>query len=609
MKRFLRIFNSFFNGIEILVKSLPLFWKAAPLYTIGILVIMPLQGLMPATGVWLAKIIVDDIFSSNNGDLDRIMFLVALWIVSIFINTALGPIYGALQGLLSDKLIAYVNLKIMKKSNELPDLNYFEDSNFYDDIQIIEQEANWRPVNLIVFTANVAKNIVTSISMLILLMSFSPLIAALIVIAVIPQTLVSFQMQKAAFDTLVWNSPESRKMKYYSSIMLNAQHAKEVRLFNVGNYFINLYEKVFNTIHGSMKKVRYRQVNWSTILSVFSVAASGFGFYWVILGAVNGNFSAGDILLFSQSILMAQQSVQAVIEESNLLYDTLLYMKKFFGFLSIKTQFRIITEKESIEIPKPLLSGIEFNEVSFKYPNSDSLALNKISFKIKPNETIALVGENGAGKTTIAKLLLRLYEPKSGNIFVDNNDIRNYDINDYRELYSAVFQDFVHYHLTMKENIGIGNINQLDDYNKIDLAASLSDLDSVIKRLPNSYNTVLGKEFDGGTELSGGEWQKVAIARAFMRNAPILLLDEPTSALDPRSEDEVLKKFIQLTKDKTVLLITHRLSAVRLADRIIVLKNGEIVQEGTHEELINMKGLYKELYELQAGKYNYNKVK
>lgn len=599
-------FNEFFEGIKILLKSLPLFWRAAPLYTFGILIIMPLQGLMPAASVWIAKKIVDEtlIYFQQGGSDSVIMMLVTAWIVTVLISTALGPIHVAFQGLLSDKLIAHVNLKIMRKSNSLPDLTYFENPDFYDDIQIIEQEANWRPVNLIVFTANVARNIVTSISMLILLMNFSPIIAILIVLAIIPQTLVSFQLQKAAFDTLVWNSPESRKMKYYSSIMTNAQNAKEIRLFGLGNYFISMYRKTFNTVHTSMKKVRFKQVNLSTLLSLFSVASAGFGFYWVIKGALRGQFSAGDILLFSQSILLAQQSVTAVIEEASLLYDTLLYMKKFFRFLSIKTQFKIVPEHQALTIPNSYQSGIEFRNVSFSYPLSEKPVLKNMNLKINPGETVALVGENGAGKTTIVKLLSRLYEPTTGKITLEKNDINKYNLDDYRKLISVVFQDFVHYQLTMKENIGIGNIDQLEDTIKIENALASSGLDNVIERLSYSYDTMLGKQFDGGTELSGGEWQKVAIARAFMRDSPILILDEPTSALDPRSEDDVINKFIQLTKNKTVLLITHRLSAVKMADRIIVVDKGEIVEEGTHFELMGEMGIYKELYELQAEKYN-----
>jgi ATP-binding cassette subfamily B protein len=350
-----------------------------------------------------------------------------------------------------------------------------------------------------------------------------------------------------------------------------------------------------------MKKIRYKQTFYSCIFVALGVIGSGVCFWWVIEQALKGEFTAGDILLFSSTILITSQSLINVVEESSLLYDTLLYMKKFFNFLGIESKI------SSGDIALNLHDSnfdIEFKNVSFSYPKSKNLVLNNVNFSVKNGEKVALVGENGAGKTTIVKLLSRLYEVSSGEIFLKNKNINIYDINSLRQNYSVVFQDFAKFQLTIRENIGFGDLNMLNNDDVIAKIITSSGLQNVIERLPKGLDNMVGKNFEGGTEFSGGEWQKIAIARAMLRQAPLLILDEPTASLDARSEYEIFEKFVEMSKGKTVFLITHRLSTVKIADKVLVLKNGEIVETGNHYDLIKSNGYYAELYKMQAEKYS-----
>lgn len=590
---------------RILVRCLPLLWKASPVYTTGVVLAILLQGVLPAIGVWISKPLVDKAVGVAIGtgvQPREVGLLAGVWLLAVLIGSALTPVIGALQGLLTDKLTAHINLEVMKKASGLPDLSVFETPSFYDDLQVIQQEAAWRPVNLIVFSIGAVRAILSALTMLVLLGQFHPFIPIVVCLTAIPHAFISFRLQNDAFEVLVWKSPEARKMQYYSSVLLTDSYAKEVRIHGLGDLFTALYRGAFDRVHQATSGVRWRQVHWSVVLAILSVAGSGLSFWWVISQAMEGRVTAGGLMLFTQAVLMAQQGLSSMIENSSMLYETILFMQKLFQFLDFRSPLRVLPPDQAAKVPVPIKQGVEFRNVRFDYPGGRR-ALQGVDLRIGPGQVVALVGENGAGKTTVVKLLARLYDPADGQILVDSRDLREYDLAMWRRNVAVVFQDFAKYQLTAATNVAIGAVEAVEDRKRIEDAARLSGAATVIDHLPHGYDTMLGKQFDGGVDLSGGEWQKIALARAFIRDAQLLILDEPTAALDPRSEFEVYQRFAELVRGKSVLLISHRLSAVRMADRILVMDDGRIVEQGTHEELMRMRGLYAEMYEMQASRY------
>lgn len=592
--------NTIYSYFKLTLKTFPLFWGASKFYSIILFIIIPFQAILPSLIIWFSKGLIDAISTTDTIVYSIIILFVLSWIVVSFLNAILGPLEMTFQGLMTDQLIAKLNKSLMDKSSEIKGLYYFENPEFHDDIQVLEQEAAWRPVNLIVFTSGMISSILTGISMLVLLTNFNFWIACIIFIAIVPQAIVTYRLQKEAFETLVTNSPEARKMQYYSSVMLSKEHIKEVKLYNTATFFINKYMMTFHKIHAAMKKIRYKQACYSIVFVGIGMVGIGFSFWWVVTGVLNNTFTAGDILIFASSILLARQSLASFIENSSLLYDTLLYMEKYFKFISLPSD--IASGEKRLSLEKNEFT-IRFNNVSFQYPNSSKLILKNISFTISSGEKIALVGENGAGKSTIVKLMTRLYEPTEGTIELNGKDIAAYNIDMYRRIIGIVFQDFSRYQLPYKENIFISNTENTSDVERLASVTEKSGLGELVANFEHGYEQVLSKNFDNGTELSGGEWQKVAIARAYFRNAAFLILDEPSASLDARSEHQMLETLTDLSATKTLLLITHKLSALKMVDRIIVLQDGHITEEGSMQELLTIKGYFAELYQLQANKY------
>lgn len=594
MKEKLQSFNRY---LKIFFESLKLFWKASPLYTIILMVVIPVQGFLPSVLIWYSSKLVN---TANMGFSEISMLIILIiWATINFFNNICNPINMTIQGLLTDKLIGYINLSLMHKSKDIKGLEHFENPDFYDDLKMIEEEAVWRPVNLMVFGTSLIKNIILISSMLILLASFHPVIALVMIISVVPHSLISYKLQQDAFETMVTRNPDARKLQYYSSVLLSNENAKETRLFNNFNFFINKYNKTFGLIHGDIKKTRFKQLAISIFFILLSCILSFLSFYWIINEIVKGALEVGSILVFSSTILYTTQGISALVEESSLLYDTLLYMEKFFKFMALKNNIYVDGKKKLNKDFK----AIEFKDLSFSYPNSERVALRNISLSINKGEKIAIVGENGSGKSTLIKLLCRFYEAQKGDIFIDDTNIKDYDIGDYRSSIGAVFQDFSKFSLSVRENIAISNISELNNTERIEDAIKKGGFFRTFEKLDCNLEQILGKQFKDGTDLSGGEWQKLATSRAFMVDSEILILDEPTAALDARSEYEVYQQFLELVENKTVLFITHRLSAVKMADKVVALKDGEILEIGSHEELLEKKGYYYELYTMQAEAY------
>ncbi|MBE9247880.1 ABC transporter ATP-binding protein [Dolichospermum sp. LEGE 00240] len=589
---------------RVLWRSLPLLWTAAPQEMVFLIAVTLLQGFLPGVSVWITKLVVDTVATAlTTGKVldDSILwYLVAAWVGALLLETLLYPWIFALQGNLNDKLTAHISLLLMRKADSFADLSRFEDAEFYDELQLLQQQVSYKPLNLVENLVELSRSLITLIVVIGLLIPLAFWIPIVIAIATIPQIVVSSQYGREIWITLFENSPQARKMQYYTTVMLTDTYAKEIRLFQLGAFFMQLYGQAFQSLHQSMRHLRGKQAFWSSSLAILSTLGNGFSFYWVVKQAFRGLLSPGSVLLFVQSLTYFQNNLERFVSHWLDLFENIIYMQQFFNFLDSPTPMTL--NIPGVKIPTPIRTGITFDQVDFHYPDG-RLALKDISFTLYPGQTVAIVGENGAGKTTLVKLLTRLYDPTTGRIIVDGIDLRDLNLEQWRQQIAGVFQDFGHYSLTVGENIALGNLAALENREILRYAVEKADIVKLVDDFPSGEDTQLGKQF-GGTELSGGQWQKLALARAFVRKqAQLLLLDEPTAALDPRSECDFYLRFVELAEEKTTILITHRLASVRMADRILVLKDGHLIEDGTHQELLQLGGEYTALWNMQVEQY------
>lgn len=578
--------------ISLYIKSILYVWKSQKTSVSLMFIAIPLQSLMPSLTIYLTNLLIENL---TKGVSERIYSILCVWGLSFLLSNISSPFLTAIQGKLTDYLTYKLNYDIMKKSKSIQTIDYFEDTIFYNDIQILSSESSWRPVNLLIFGTSVISNCILFISMLVLFYGFHPVIALLMILAILPQGIIAYKLQQQSFETLVSNSEDSRRLSYYSQALLSSETIKDIRLFNLYDFFLKKYTTVFEIIQSKNQKNRIKKLIVSAIFLVITTIISVSSFIYVIFEIKNGKLGIGSIMVFSTSMIYSSNAVIRLVTDSSMLYDTLLYMEKFFDFININSP---TSDETSIEEFPNQIEEIEFKNVNFSYENNTTFALKNISFKVKKGEKIAIVGENGAGKTTLIKLFCHFYDLKSGDILINGNSINLYNPDIFRQNISAIFQDFSKFDLTLRENVSISNINQIYNDNRIIKTLNKSGFKQKI-----TLDTVLGKKFKDSRELSGGQWQKIALARAFFSDASVLILDEPTSAIDARTEHFLFKKFIELTKSKTVFYITHRLSSVKQADKILVLRDGEINSYGNHEELIKNDSYYKELYTMQSSLY------
>ncbi|WP_261064419.1 ABC transporter ATP-binding protein [Streptococcus mitis] len=584
-----------FNYLNLYLKSLNFVWKTSKSIMLWMILMVPIQSILPSISIFITNIVVNKISSLNSINLTM---LIAVWGVSFFLNNLISPLLVMIQGRMTDLLTYQLNTELMRKSERLQNISYFEDSEFYNDIQLLSSEASWRPVNLLVFGTSLISNAIVFASMLLMVSSVNILVSLLLFVVLIPQGIIAYRIQQQAFETLVSNSEESRKLDYYSQVLLSNNHIKDIRLYNLYFFFITKYTDVFTSITDKLQVDRRKKFTNSALFITLNSIVIILMFGYVIIQIKKGVLDLGVIFVFSTSIIYSINSMARLVEDSSLLYDTLLYMENFFKFIEIEDEL-------STEVPITKTENnfgddiIEFRNVNFSYSNNSDLVLSNVSFKIAEGEKIAIVGENGAGKTTLVKLLCAFYPNYSGDIIVNNKSLREYELTDYRKQITSIFQDFSKFDISLRENVALSDLSRI--FKNEDITKALDKGRFNIKDM--SLDQVLGRKFDGGKELSGGEWQKVALSRAFFSNAPILILDEPTASIDAKAEYELFQDFLQLTQGKTVFYITHRLASVKFADKILVLKSGEIHSFGTHNELMNKDEYYRKLYKMQSSMY------
>jgi ATP-binding cassette, subfamily B, bacterial len=565
-----------FSAIFTLLKSLKLIFQCSPCVFVILIIAITINSIIPSLHILLTKYIIDALVGINsstthNKIMEQVFLALILWGTLHFISSFAGVIYNMLEGSLSDKVVKHINCLIINKSSDMKDLYSFENPDYYDDLSVLKSQSSVRPINLVSNVALNLTNIITIISMVGILFSIHYLVPIILLLTMIPHLYITNKFQSSSWLALLKTSSASRKMNYYSSLMLSKSLIKEIQLYNLGSFILKKYLLNFNLVFKEKQLLRNKQAILTIPSLIINVLGNILIFYFIIKNIMSNNLTYGAIVVFIQVLSQINYYLFNLIQYSSYLNTILLYFDKLFNFLNWQTHIKsgVYFEKSDTKI-----NGIiEFRSVSFNYPHSDKKVLENISFVIKPNQKLAIVGENGAGKSTIVKLLLRYYEPVSGEILYNGKNIKDYNIDSWRGKISAVFQDFGAYNLSLLENIAISNIsgdNSIDENKCFDVCKDLGFTNFIENNQIKDFQ--IGKEF-GGEELSGGQCQRLAIARAFYRsNAHIVILDEPTSSLDPLIEAQIYKDFSKLTFDKTSIMVTHRLGSVTKADKVIVLK-------------------------------------
>ncbi|HEX8437292.1 ABC transporter ATP-binding protein [Archangium sp.] len=584
-----------------------LFWQASPRGAVVLGVLTLVAALLPAAIAWVGKLIVDGVVAAKAEQTaaarEHALGLVALEFGLMVGSAVLDRGLSLTRELLRANLGNLLNERILKKALEL-ELRHFEDSDTYDKMQNARREANSRPLALVMDAFSIVRNLVTLSTYAVLLVSLSPWSVVVLVVASIPAFIAEARLAEQGFRLYSWRAPEGRKLNYLEWILTRDNHVKEVKVFGLGPLVLGRYRTLFQKFFQEDRALALRRMGWGLGLGLLSLGAFYGCYLFVVDQAVRGPLTLGDMALYLMVFRQGQASFQGILSSVGSMYEGALFMSNLFAYLEIPTGQEAPRLLPAKTAPRGRGNAIELRDVSFRYPGKEAWALRNVSLRLEPGEKLALVGENGAGKSTLVKLLLRLYEPTEGEIFYGGVNLKDMDPEDLRSRFGAVFQDFVRYQFSVAENIGLGHVPALEDRNRIVRAAEQGGASGVISLLPNQYDTMLGGWFEKGHELSGGQWQKLGVARAFMReDAEVLILDEPTASIDAESEHALFERFQELAADRIALVISHRFSTVRMADRIAVLHNGGVEELGSHAELMTRNGRYAHLFNLQARGY------
>ena len=558
-------------------------------------------ALLPVIILWIGKLIIDEIILQTGleiTDYTQLWTYVGIEFGLIILSDLISRAISLTDGLLGDEYNIATSVTIIKKTNQI-NISLLEDAEFYDKLERARTQTTSR-VGLMSNVLGQAQSAISIATLVVGLIYFEPYLIILLVLSIIPSFIneVRFSQQQYSLARS-WTS-ERRELDYLRFIGANDKTAKEIKLFGLTDFIVDRFQNLSQEYFQLNKKLAVRRSALGFLFNVLGSISYYGAYVFIIYRVLSGAITLGELTFLSGSFNRLMKNLQDFFSKFTRISESALYLKDYFDFIDISI---LSKTKEDVPLPKKIQQGFEFRNVKFAYPGSDNDILKGISFTLKAGEKLAFVGQNGAGKTTLTKLLLRFYEPTSGEILLDGVNINRFNKAEYQAFFGVIFQDFFKYEFTVKENIAIGDITELDNQEKIENAAELSLADAVISELKNGYDQQLGKRFSSGQELSGGQWQKVALARAYMKNAEVMILDEPTSALDARAESDVFTRFIGLTEGKTSIIISHRFSTVRQADRILVLEQGKALEIGTHEELMANASLYADLFTLQAEGY------
>jgi ATP-binding cassette, subfamily B, bacterial len=602
-----------FGAMRNLPPFLKMIWRTSPGLTVGDLLLRLVRALLPVVTLYVGKLIIDEVVRLAriagppdslrdwlaSGLVDRLLWLLAAELTLAIVSDLLGRVVSLFDTLLSEKFINESSVRLMEHAATL-DLEDFEDSELQDRLERARRQTTGRAV-LMGQLFGQAQDMVTIVSFAAGLVVYAPWLIALLILALVPAFLGEAHFNAQSYSLNYVRTPQRRELDYVRQTGASVETAKEVKIFGLHAFLIERYRALAEAIYAENRRLAARRAGWGGLLTAIGTLGYYVAYAYIAWGTLRGGFSIGDLTFLAGSFRRLRTLLEGLLIGFSQVAGQALYLDDLFSFFEIEPE--IVSPPDARPFPMPVREGFIFEDVGFRYPGSERWAVRHLSFSLRAGEVLALVGENGAGKTTLVKLLARLYDPDEGRILLDGHDLRGYDLGALRANIGVIFQDFVRYHMTAAENIAVGRIEARNDRERVVDAAESSLADEVIEKLPERYEQMIGKRFRAGVELSGGEWQKIAIARAYMRDAQVLILDEPTAALDARSEFEVFQRFKELSEGKTAVLISHRFSSVRMADRILVMAGGQVEAMGTHEELLAQGGRYAELFELQAAGY------
>jgi len=608
-----RSFKERLGALKNLRPFLTMVWRTSRSLTVASLLLRLARALLPVITLYVGKLIIDDVVMLvqmqdkpgtlpewiASGLLNWLGFLLVAEFGLAVIADILGRVVSLIDSLLSERVSNASSVRLMQHAAKL-DLEDFEDAEFQDQLERARRQTSGR-MTLMGQLFSQAQDIVTVVSFAAGLIIYAPWLIVLLLLALVPAFLGEAHFNAQSYSLDYARTPERRELDYVRQTAASVETAKEVKIFGLNTFLIDRYVRLATDFYAANRRLALRRASWGGLFTAMGTIGYYLAYAYIVWRTLTGEFSIGDLTFLAGSFRRLRTLLEGLLASFSSTAGQALYLDDLFSFFEVKPE--ILSPDDPRPFPQPIRQGFVFEDVGFRYPGAGRWAVRHLSFTLNAGEVVALVGENGAGKTTLVKLLTRLYDPDEGRILLDGHDLREYDLDALRGNMGVIFQDFVRYNLSAADNIAVGRIEARDDRARIERAASRSQADEVIAKLPAGYEQMIGKRFRNGVELSGGEWQKIAIARAYMREAEVLILDEPTAALDARSEYEVFRRFKELSHGKTAILISHRFSSVRMADRILVLADGKVEAAGTHEELVSRPGRYAELFELQAAGY------
>ncbi|MBK7372436.1 MAG: ABC transporter ATP-binding protein [Saprospiraceae bacterium] len=590
------------KSLKLLIPFFKMIWRTSPALTLTNIILRLVKSAVPLAQLYIGKLIIDEIvhlINNKGGDPHNLWVWIGLEFGVTMVSELISRVMNLSESLLGDLYGNVSSVELMNKAATI-DLSMYENPDFYDKLERARRQTTGRVV-LMSMVLSQFQDIITILFLSAGLIAFEPWLIVLLIVAVLPSFISEAYFSRFSYSLVRSWTPQRRELDYLRYIGASVETAKEVKVFGLDHFLSKRFAKIADEYYQANKALAIKRTIWGTLLQLVSTTAYYGAYILIVIRTLAGALTIGDLTFLSGSFNRLQNQLQNILSTFTRITESALYLQDYYDFLAIEPL--IMDQPGAIQAPTTIKHGVRFDKVGFKYPGTEIWALRNISFTLNAGEKLALVGENGSGKTTLVKLIAKMYDPTENTIYLDEVDIKKFSLTSYRQMIGVIFQDFVRFNFKADENIAVGKIESLSEEETVISSAHLSLADAVIEKLPAKYKQMLGRRFADGVDLSGGEWQKIALARAYMRNASIVILDEPTAALDARAEFEVFKRFSELTAGKTAVIISHRFSTVRMADRILVLKNGQMLELGSHEELLAHQGLYHELFTLQAQGY------